>query len=461
MIVARLIQLGLVVMMVLGLSSCTSITREIQKLGNIPSGSYPPELAISSEYAKPAIVRLGAYKSVHDRPHQHRDMTIALAASGGGYRAANLTLGVLLGLEKVYLPTQKANLLEEIDYFSSVSGGGFGVGYYLTQLHNHYIQHGYSEVSPRFSLNNNVNEMLAKDGQAPNPLRVDLTQYLFFGQDRGLELEQRLSETLLKTSKGSLTLGDIFVPKGSSKPVLLPYWATNATIYQNAALLPFTPDVLRRYRVTEYTHAKTGHQLSGKFTESDYAYEVPVSVGVTASSSVPFAIPPTTLASASCKDQCYLQLLDGGLADNLGVYTAMNFLLQDKAKTKILILVDASRAATQPYSKLRTTPKSMPLMWRVLTASTDANRERIKPNINLVARELLCGDGTSHVIVIYLDLSHYPEAQLIDTQLMISPENQRLLLKIGQELVANNEQIKKLLKQINTGKLSLGQCRRG
>ena len=103
----------------------------------------------------------------------------------------------------------------------------------------------------------------------------------------------------------------------------------------------------------------------------------------------------------------------------------------------------------------------MALIWRVLTASTDANRERIKPNINLVAREILCGKGASHVIVIYLDLSRYPEAQRIGTKLSISPDDQQRLLAIGQELVANDTVIQTVIKQINAGKLNFGQCRRG
>ena len=43
-------------------------------------------------------------------------------------------------------------------------------------------------------------------------------------------------------------MGDIFIPRDSNKMVLLPYWAANATIYQNVAIFPFTPDVLQHYQ---------------------------------------------------------------------------------------------------------------------------------------------------------------------------------------------------------------------
>lgn len=441
------------------LTACAAVTRKIQDLGNSPNQNYPAA-EVDPALEKPAFVNLSAYKSVHSRPHNNQQMAIALAASGGGYRAANLTLGTMMGLEKMKLPKQ-GNLLEEVDYYSSVSGGGFGVGYYLTQLHNHLMQ---SPHTP-FSLSQHVEYMLAYDQNmltnntlSSNPLCMDLTEFLFFGKNRGFELEKRLSHTVFKTRKGTLTLGDIFIPKGSAAQVQLPYWATNSTIYQNAGSFPFAPDVLDTHRVTGYFHDNREYRSNGS---PNFSYSMPVSVGATASASVPFAIPPTTLISNSSREPCYLQLLDGGLADNLGIYTALSFLLQDKSKIKVLIIVDASKSTTKPFSRLKTPPENMALFWRVVTASTDANRERIKPNIHLLASELLCGTGgASNVIVVYLDLSQYPEAQRIPTQLSISHYDQQLLLKIGQELVATDPTLKKLVKEINEGKLTLGQCRK-
>ncbi|MEI7836280.1 MAG: hypothetical protein WCK05_07690, partial [Planctomycetota bacterium] len=74
-------------------------------------------------------VDLSPYQSVQQRAGQDPAAGMALACSGGGMRAANLVAGVLLGLEELKKePGSNANAPREVDYFSSVSGGGMGVG---------------------------------------------------------------------------------------------------------------------------------------------------------------------------------------------------------------------------------------------------------------------------------------------------------------------------------------------
>jgi hypothetical protein len=436
----------------LALTACTKVSRQIQDSANVTVGGYPAARANNPALEQPPVVDLGYYKSVQTRPHQRSDIAIAVAASGGGYRAANLTLGVLMGFEKMHSSGLKGNLLQEVDYYSSVSGSGFGVGYYLTKLHNYFLNYNSTAT---FSLQNTVNQMLAKDSE--NPLRMDLTEHLFFGDDRGWRLESKLNTDLLD----GLRLGDIYIPKISHDNVQLPYWSSNATIYQNAAIFPFSPDIIDRYRVTGYFHDGRQYTFSAPLKSPWYGTTLPVSVGLTASASVPFATPATTLITKGCgAQQCYLQLLDGGLADNLGVYTALSFLLQDKSRIKVLILVDAYKGDTQPYSQMKVPPDNIPLLMRVMTVGTDSNREHIKPNIRYVGRDLLCGSGATNVVVIYLDLTNYPLAQRVGTQLSMTSENQKLLIKIGQDLVANNPTIKTLLAQLERRSLTLGKCPR-
>jgi hypothetical protein len=56
-------------------------------------------------------VNLARYKSVQTRPGQNPDVAVAVAISGGGERAANYGVGVLLGLEAMHA-------LKEIDYLA-------------------------------------------------------------------------------------------------------------------------------------------------------------------------------------------------------------------------------------------------------------------------------------------------------------------------------------------------------
>ena len=418
-------------MVAYNLFSCSTIISQVQTQNKVPTDTYPPAVALDQKIVeKPPVIDLSQYKSVHSRFKNKSNMAIAMATSGGGYRAANLTVGVMIGLEKLYNPTSKRNLLESVDYFSSVSGSGIAVGYYLDQLYLHQL----TRPSVPFSLEQSTNQFKKNPN---NPLRDDLSKYLFFGKNRGLALEATLNQSLF-ASLHELTLGDIYISKNSSKPVRLPYWATNSMIYQNAAIFPFAPDILQRYKIVGYSHGNQAYKLTN-------AYDFPVSVGVTASTSLPVITPPTTLISNGCAEQCYLHLVDGGLTDSLGVFTALNFLLQDKSKIKVLIIVDASKSTLQPYSQSPDSPKTISLMTRLIAANGDANREHIRPNIDFIAKKLL-GANSKKIVVIYLDLDRYPKARLISTKLAISAEDQQFLIDLGKQLVMQNPQIKQLLR---------------
>jgi len=438
------------------LTSCSTVCQEASEVltshlqsasrnSNYPSApTNQPELASS-----PPAVDLSYYKPVNSRPFQRSDIAIAVAASGGGYRAANLTAGVLMGLEQVTNPHLQGNLLQAVDYFSTVSGGGFGVGYYIASLEDFRESHEVNgPFAPQFSFTNTMNSL-----PNSNPLDTDYSGQLFFGADRGQMIEENFANSILKTQHGTLTLGDIFVPQNSTQQPHLPYWVTNSTIYQNAALLPFTPDVLAKYGINTYRYDNKTNIIQ------DYN-SIPVAVGMTASASFPFALTPTTLGSHNCvgSSECYLHLLDGGIADNLGVYTALSLLRQDSAKTKILIIIDAYAGHDQPFSQDEYPPSGTTLFWRVMGMGTDAFHQLIKPNIKNLARAELCHDNTQNVVVIYLDLGSYDRARAINTGLFLTPEQQKLLLGVGQSLVHDNPQFNQLLKPLLDGNIHIGQC---
>ena len=81
---------------------------------------------------------LQEYKSVQERDAKFQNPNIALGIgiSGGGSRAQFFSMGVLLGLEEIEKSNLQRNFLSEIDYFSTVSGGCYSAGYYLTILKN-------------------------------------------------------------------------------------------------------------------------------------------------------------------------------------------------------------------------------------------------------------------------------------------------------------------------------------
>ena len=91
---------------------------------------------IAGLVAAPPVLDLGNYRPVQERADgQNADLAVAAAISGGGHRAANFAIGVMLALENFEIEGTGYDLLREIDYFSTVCGGGFAAGAYIASLH--------------------------------------------------------------------------------------------------------------------------------------------------------------------------------------------------------------------------------------------------------------------------------------------------------------------------------------
>lgn len=82
-----------------------------------------------TENVTPQNYSLANYAAEHSRSD---DITIVLAFSGGGSRAAALSYGVLEGLRdtKINIGAREVRLLDEVDLITSVSGGSFTAAYY-------------------------------------------------------------------------------------------------------------------------------------------------------------------------------------------------------------------------------------------------------------------------------------------------------------------------------------------
>ncbi|WP_339877592.1 patatin-like phospholipase family protein [Pseudidiomarina gelatinasegens] len=82
-----------------------------------------------TENVTPQNYSLANYAAEHSRSD---DITIVLAFSGGGSRAAALSYGVLEGLRdtKINIGDREVRLLDEVDLITSVSGGSFTAAYY-------------------------------------------------------------------------------------------------------------------------------------------------------------------------------------------------------------------------------------------------------------------------------------------------------------------------------------------
>lgn len=295
-------------------------------------------------------IDLSQYKSPQQRPHQDSSLAIALAISGGGARAYNFAMGVLLGLENI--ASKQSNLLQEVDYISTVSGGSFAAGALIRARFEHNWQHQEKPFLLHDHYDSFIREELRRSYLTPilrswlNP-RTWVTHI-----DDGDGLEKAINHHLLgyrerkdlndSTLSRSLLLGDLFVDKDSQHlPVQHPMFVPNSTILSNMVIFPFAPNVIDTFLITGYTHnMREAHQ-----TKAINPYKLPLSVGIKASGSFPIAISNTTLISSYDPKYRFLHLIDGGVSDNIGFRSALDMLAQDEvAKKKILIVIDADGA---------------------------------------------------------------------------------------------------------------------
>ena len=184
--------------------------------------------------------------------------------------------------------------------------------------------------------------------------------------------------------------------------------------------------------------------------------DFPMAFGVAASASYPFALPSMTLKSKACKGPCYLQLYDGGLADNLGVINAIDVLQQDKSKTKVLIVVDAAQQEDMVFSKDIAGPGWVSLLWGALNASPDHMHIAVEGFMKRDLNDLLCSKA-DRVFMSYVSLKDDKSNIIVPTNMYLQKGHQKYLLGAGKRLALKNEDIQSVVKYLN-GDKSLGIC---
>jgi|AntRauTorckE5430_2_1112549.scaffolds.fasta_scaffold06260_2 hypothetical protein len=433
---------------------------------------YPDRSQFIKDGELAPTVDLSAYKSVQLRPNQNPDLAVAVAISGGGSRAANLGVGIMLGLEDFEGP-QYQNLLIEVDFLSTVSGGGFAGGAFVAALFDHNrLQPGSPFVFEAF-VERRLQEALAYS-YAGALVRANFNPRLWFSHiDDGDALERAIDDQVLGyknrrkqmgSEAPSIRLGDMFIPAGTNLPVQLPMHITNSSTVNTMQIFPFTPDVLERYGIVGYTH-----RMQKQTNEFLASYTVPLAVGIKSSGSFPVLISNTTLISNHSTERPFLHLFDGAMTDNTGYYTALQVLKQETTRQKLLLVIDADAVGNRyTFSEKEGALFSLGVAARLPSSGLDARRatlirdimnactpERIQPvffgfNVLLenneaepppvidveieqkrIIRLLKTGDGLSDQDkqILYELLTH------IGTKYTIELAEQELLLLGGQLLV--------------------------
>jgi hypothetical protein len=422
-------------------------------------------------------VELAYYKSVQERPGQDPDLAVALAISGGGARAANFGMGIMLGLEQIS-PGPGRNALAEVDYLSTVSGGGFAAGAYVTALYDHE----YYRRPGRFELREYLPQIQADLAYSYTGvlLRANFDPRLWLSRaDDGDALERAIDEQVLGAGRRrstfglrgpSLVLGDLFVPYDSPLPVRFPMHIANSSTLNTMHIFPFTPDILQCYQISGYRHRlRIMHDVALD------PYQVPLSVGIKASGSFPVLISNTVLRSEYSAERPYLHLIDGAMTDNIGHYTALELLKQEpRERRKALLIIDADAIGNRyTFSRRGGAIFSLKVFSRLPSSGLDARRATLEKDL----REACLLQGIKPVVFSFHILLHNNEAPLpeafelkteqrrligllkkqlslsdadkqmlyelltnIDTKYRITPEEQELLLLGGQLIVRLMEQ---------------------
>jgi NTE family protein len=264
---------------------------------------------------------------------------VILAFSGGGTRAAALAYGVLQHLAKTPIEGGRRALLDEVDVISSVSGGSFTAAF--------YVLNGAAEL-PRFEqrfLRRNVEADLLKAAAfnpynwwrllSPRFSRIDLAaeyydRHLFDGRTYQ-ELLSRGRRPYLVLNASEMDLGARFeFTQAQLNPIcsdLQSITIGRAVAASSAFPVLLSPITLRNYAGT------CGYQepewVSGALDD--------------------FAINQRRYRSALelrayvAGDRPYLHLMDGGIADNIGLRGMLHALSSMDGEFSVLRLVNRKR----------------------------------------------------------------------------------------------------------------------
>ncbi len=314
-----------------------------------------------------------------DQPPGADETFVVLTFSGGGTRAACLSYGVLKELKNTKLPGTSRTLLEEVDVISTVSGGSFTGAYYAL-----FGDRVFTEFETKF-LKRNIQGELA--GKVANPYNwFRLASPYFSRIDLAAELYDQ-------------------------------------TVFESASFEKLAQKATRPFLIINATNLYQGARF--EFTDPQFRYlgsdirSYPVSRAVAASSAFPFLLSPISLVNFAKppsyeipgkdqdaledfwnnkrtyygvynnyiyaepnghKNHPYLHLMDGGLADNIGLRAIDNLYVRGGIRKKMnsgkikrfLAIVVNSKADNPPkIDKKESPPGLITVGFKTATLSLD------------------------------------------------------------------------------------------
>lgn len=406
-----------------------------------------------------------------------KDATILLLTlSGGGSRASAFAYGVMEALHQTPLTTRPGapTLLDKVDTISAVSGGSIIAAYYGL-----YGERLFENFRGQFLERDVRNEIRQRMLSLDNLSRLSSTT---FGS--GDILDEYFRQTLFDDKP----LSELFDNRG---PVVI----INATDLFKGSRFGFTPELFALI-----------------CSDSDH---FPVARAVAASSAVPLIFTPITLTNraGSCgyptprwirtgltekqqnprryrlartwsryleqPEHPYIHLLDGGLADNLGLRAMIDrIVIQDgqddgtwqnttlQAKRIVLIEIDAAARLPVEWEKKPDHPPQTVILDAASTTPLSNYNFETKAYLHSQLRPWLKRNSTAacsdpdgcapEIYIIELNLEDSPgelngqPLSTIPTDFTLPENAADELIKAGQQLLRTHPEFKRLLKDIYT-----------
>ena len=264
---------------------------------------------------------------------QDDPVIVGLALSGGGARASVFGAAAIEALER-------ANLMDRVDYISSVSGGGFPASYYALKKPkicedsaSSCIQNSFA-VFKRTMRQNYLSKMtkrqLTKPGRITSPTRrlSSLQEVLDQAFINGADFSDLPPSPVLLINGARYDDGRRFV------------FSTKAIPEGDSTIAPFTQKTLRTasFSLPGCTHA----------TPNDFS----VALAIAISAGFPPLLGPAAIeAPKECAGEQtqFWHLGDGGILDNSGVETLEDFALRaqlNRPQAIVIFAMDAGRSTS-------------------------------------------------------------------------------------------------------------------
>ena len=337
--------------------------------------------------------RSPAYEWKSLAPGELQDTLVIVTMSGGGTRATALAMSVLRAMDKIKLASG-ASLADEIDIVSSVSGGSVTAGYFalygtagLPTLEKDFVR----QDGMRAIIVEGLNPVGLAQLATPSKERIDLlVNYL----DRQLFHDITFEKLVERKRRPYLILNAADMVEGTPFPFtqytmdllcsdLTKVKLSTAVAASAAFPVALSPITLKNYRPCEAIAKPVWLRAAG---QTSWYLDPP-------------RVAWQRTASAYADGQKkYIHLLDGGIADNLGVSEPYRLLTSDdvpvslkqdiatgKIRKIVFIMINARSFAGSDLDNSQATPG----MLAMLTASIGSSIDRATFSTSERIRNLL------------------------------------------------------------------------